>query len=223
MPIERIYSYLVLPTKNEEEQPVVSGVEISPADGVHSLLVSVFERAHAECDIEIVFRPDADGQQNNEIRDLFVEFTRHPSVANGRSLASHLQSVTTHRSGIGLMFLMKGTEGHNHQLVISRFPADQGVLARGTAQGLSVEFLQQVFMKSAKAYKSAIYVSDSLVGGFWDGRAVDRQITGSREISDYWIIDFLASALRTTGPAGTKRMAIALREATRAAEGLGTR
>jgi hypothetical protein len=62
-------------------------------------------------------------------------------------------------------------------------------------------------MKSARAYKSALYSSDS----FWDGHAVDRQITGPREISNYWIQDFLTSELRTTGPAGTKRLADAIR------------
>lgn len=107
--------------------------------------------------------------------------------------------------------------------MISRFPADQGVIAQETPQGLSVEFLEQVFMKSAKAYKSAIYVTDSLESGFWEGRIVDRQISGPREASDYWMIDFLASALRTTGPAGTKRLAIALRGATRSVEKLDTR
>jgi len=111
-----------------------------------------------------------------------------------------MQSVTTNRSGIGLMFLMKGTVGPRHQLVITRFPADQGVIAEGTAQVLTIEFLDRVFMKSAKAYKSAIYVYDSAEVGFWEGRAVDRQITGSREASDYWIFDFLESALRTAGP-----------------------
>lgn len=223
MPLERIQSYLVLPSKNQDDQPEVSGIEISPTDGVYPMLFRVYERAPIECDIDIVFRPDANGQQNNESRDLLVEFVRDPSVDKGRLVASHLQSVTTHRSGSGLLFIMKGSVGPDHHLVISRFPADQGVIAQGTAQGLSVEFLDQVFMKSAKAYKSAIYVSDSLQGGFWEGQAIDRQITGSREISDYWIIDFLASALRTTGPAGTKRLAVALRKATRSVEELGIR
>ena len=42
---------------------------------------------------------------------------------------------------------------------------------------------------------------------------MDLQITGPRELSDYWIREFLLSELRTTGPAGTKRLAVALRSA----------
>jgi hypothetical protein len=71
-------------------------------------------------------------------------------------------------------------------------------------------------MKSATAYKSALYAGVSLDTDFWEGRAVDRQLNGPRELSDYWINDFLMSDLATTGPAGTKRLAIALREAVKA-------
>jgi hypothetical protein len=138
-------------------------------------------------------------------------------------LANRLQAVSTHRSGLGLLFLIKGSDEGAHQLVIARFPADQGVIAQENAQQLSVEYIERVFMKSAKAYKSALYSSDSLERGFWDGRAVDRQISGPRELSDYWIREFLASELRTTGPAGTRRFAIALRNAIRSVGDLGVR
>ena len=118
---------------------------------------------------------------------------------------------------------MKGEEHGEQRLVISRFPADQGVIAEEQAERLSVEFVERVFMKSAKAYKSALYSSDSPERGFWDGRAVDLQITGPRELSDYWIREFLLSELRTTGPAGTKRLAVALRSATHETEDLGVK
>jgi hypothetical protein len=42
-------------------------------------------------------------------------------------------------------------------------------------------------------------------------------------LSDYWIRDFLSSELRTTGPAGTKRLAVALRGAIKEARTLATR
>ena len=87
-----------------------------------------------------------------------------------------------HRSGLGLLFLIKGEMNGEQRLVISRFPADQGVIAEEQQEQLSVEFVERVFMKSAKAYKSAIYSSDAPERGFWDGRAVDLQITGPPRI-----------------------------------------
>lgn len=223
MPIEKIHSFLVYPAKNEEEQPNISGALIPRQGQLFAMLSSVFSRAHEECDIEIVFRPDDNGQQQNECRDLLVQYIREPDIETGRAVASRLQAVSTHRSGLGLLFLMKGKADQVHQLVISRFPADQGVIAEEHARRLSVEFIERVFMKSALAYKSAFYSSDSLDRGFWDGRAVDRQISGPRELSDYWIRDFLASELRTTGPAGTRRLAVALRHAIQSSCDLGVR
>ena len=215
MPIDRVHSFLVHPSKHEEEQPEISGSQLARRGQLYAMLTGVFDRAPSECDIEIVFQHNDRGEQQNECRDLLVAYAEEPTLPNGRLLAGRLQSVSTHRSGLGLLFLMKGNTGGKHIVVISRFPADQGVIAQEHAQQLTVEFIERVFMKSAKAYKSAIYSSDSFRRGFWDGRAVDRQISGPRELSDYWIREFLLSDLRTTGAAGTKRLATALRNAIR--------
>lgn len=223
MQIERIHSYLVHPAKNADAQPEISGTQIPRRGSLYAMLNGVFNKAHKECDVDIVFRPDKDGQQQNECRNLVITYAQDPRIDNGRQLAKRLQSVSTNRSGLGLLFLIKGKVDRNHQLVISRFPADQGVVAQEQVQKLSVEFIERVFMKNTKAYKSALYSSDSFKRGFWDGRAVDHQISGYRELSDYWIREFLASELRTTGPAGTKRLAVALCSAIKSVGELGIR
>ena len=83
-----------------------------------------------ECNIEIVFVPDEQGSQNNELRDLLVRYAKSPNLSSGRLIAESLQRVTTNRSGLGLLFLMKGTcSDGRHMLVISRFPASQGITA----------------------------------------------------------------------------------------------
>ncbi len=158
------------------------------------------------------FRPTG-GQQENPCRDLMLAYAETPNTANGRAIAERLQRVTTHRSGLGLFFLALGDD-ESKLLMISRFPADQGVVAQELdRRRLEVEFLDRVFMKSARAYKSAVYAGPAVPGAFWRGRAVDKQINEQRELSNYWIGDFLDSELATTGPAGTKRLALAFREA----------
>lgn len=223
MSVEHIHSFLVHPSKAEEEQPPVGGTTIPLSGKLGKMLAGVYDRAPDECDIDIVFRADPEGRQQNDCRDLLVAYVRVPSIPHGRDVAGRLQSVTTNRSGLGLLFIMQGKEGRKHRIVVSRFPADQGVIAEEDRDRLSVEFIERVFMKSARAYKCVFYESESLEGGFWDGQAVDRQISGPKELSDYWIRDFLMSELRTTGPAGTKRIAVALRDAIKAVDGLGTR
>jgi hypothetical protein len=216
MPIERVHSFLVHPAKNEKDQPEIRGTQIPRRGSLNTMLERVFERADTECRIEIAFRKDA--KQGNECRDLFLGYASEPTIPNGRLIANRLQAVSTHRSGLGLLFLMKGETDGEERLVIARFPADQGVIAEEHAHHLSVEFVERVFMKSSKTYKSAFYSAESPSEAFWEGRAVDLQISGPRELSDYWIRDFLGSDLRTTGQAGTMRLAVALRDSIRTAD-----
>lgn len=221
--IEALHSYLVLPAKHLPEQPPISGAELPRQGSLFAMLRGVFDRAPTECDIDIKFRHDDEGLQNNPCRDLVVAYSQEPSLENGRGLAARLQSITTNRSHLGLLFLMKGAVAGRHVVVVSRFPADQGVIAQEHAGELEVEFIERVFMKTAKAYKSVVYSSDSFERGFWDGKAIDRQVSGARELSDYWIYDFLASELRTSSEQGTMRVAVALRTAIRSTDQLSIR
>jgi hypothetical protein len=73
-------------------------------------------------------------------------------------------------------------------------------------------------MKNKASYKAVAYQHSSLRGGFWTGRAVDKQLNyPGGQLSDYWITDFLLSEFCVTPAAGTRRLAVALRDATRKA------
>jgi len=79
--------------------------------------------------------------------------------------------------------------------------------------GLSVEFLERIFMKNAKSYKAALYSGSSFSKDFWRGQAADKQVnSGESVIADYWIREFLQSDFLTPGEAGTRRFAMAVRE-----------
>jgi hypothetical protein len=223
MTIEKVHSFLTHTAKGVEPQPHIGGADIPLTGRLFDLLADVYTRSPVECDIEIMFRPDDKGRQINPCRDLLVAYLRSPGIPAGRGIAERLQQVTTRRSGMGLLFLIKGKEGREHRLVVARFPADSGIVAEERARTLTVEFIERVFMRNAKAYKSALYRTTAAAAGFWDGQAVDRQISGPQELSQYWIGEFLLSDLRTTGPAGTKRLAVALRTAIRKVDDLSVR
>jgi hypothetical protein len=122
--------------------------------------------------------------------------------------------MTDKRSNLGLLFLIQGTEGRDHKVVISRFPTDSAIAAEENHRDLTVEFLERVFMKSATSYKAAAYRDSSLEAGFWLGRAIDKQINSqTAELSNYWISQFLNSDFSLTPAAGTRRLGIALRNA----------
>jgi len=63
-----------------------------------------------------------------------------------------------------------------------------------------------------------LYRCETLATGFWDGLAVDKQMIDTRGSADYWIRDFLASDLKNTAAAGTKRVAAAFQLAIRDAK-----
>ena len=218
MPILQAHSFLVHPAKNEADQPEISGAAVPKKNPVLDMLSNIYESSRRECDIEIAFKPTDDGRQENPVRDLLLTYAESPSVPAGRAVAQQLQVVTTHRSGLGLLFLAVG-DAADKALMISRFPAGEGVMAEEREHRLEISFIPRVFMKNVRAYKAVVYPGPVVPGGLWSGFAVDKQIREERELSDYWIGDFLKSDFATTSAAGTMRVALALREAIKVTDG----
>ena len=217
--LKTIHSYLAHPGKNEPKQPAIKGTNVPLAGKLFEMLSRVFDGADSECTHDITFDPSDDGKQVNPCRDLVVAYLKKGTLPNGQRIAERLQQVTTGKSGLGLLFLMSGKTGRERKIVVSRFPADSGILAEEAADGLTVEFLEKVFMKSATSYKAAVYRGTSTSGDFWDGRAIDKQINHQLlAISNYWIKDFLASDFRATSAQGTKRLATVIIAATKQAD-----
>lgn len=183
------------------------------------MLAAVFEKSDTECKVPIRFVTD--GSQQNEVRDEIRALIKHPTLARGRRLAERLRDVSTGRSGLGLLFLMVGQQGAQNKVVLSRFPADEGVLAERKAGSLQVAFVERIFMKSAKSYKAATYKDKSTDSDFWKGHVVDRQISATQDqVAHYWIQEFLRSDFLTTSKAGSKRLALALKDASKTVDSI---
>ncbi len=215
MPITHIHSYLVHPAKGEEP-PAMGGTAVDLSGKMFDLLKGIYDRSEDECSIDISFNHSPSGAQQNECHDMLLAYVNGPTLVRGRRIAKRLASFTTHRSHLGLLFLIVGDEGLGNKAIISRFPADSGILAEEQSEALSISFLERIFMKSAKSYKAVLYKRNSTTGGFWTGKAVDKQLNNPEtELSGYWITEFLDSDFRTTSAAGSRRLAIAMRDAAR--------
>lgn len=217
MEITHVTSFLVQPGKNVENPPESDGTQLPLEGNLFEMLKYVFNRSDRECDIPIRFLSDDNINQNNEVRNMLIDLLKYSTIEKGIPLANRLRDFTTWKSGLGLLFLILGhdEDKQDMKVVLSRFPADRGILAEAGADGLKLEFIERIFMKSSTTYKAALYRGDSLEGGFWFGYAVDKQLDD--QVANYWIRDFLASDLKTTSKAGTKRFAIAIRDATKKA------
>lgn len=181
------------------------------------LLKGIYDRSEEECSIDISFNHNESGVQQNNCHDLLLTYVNGPTLVRGCRIAKRLARFTTHRSHLGLLFLIVGAEGVGNKVIISRFPADSGILAEEQSEALSISFLERIFMKSAKSYKAVLYKRNSSTGGLWTGKAVDKQLNNPEtELSGYWITEFLDSDFRTTSAAGSRRLAIAIRDAAKA-------
>ncbi len=58
---------------------------------------------------------------------------------------------------MGLFFIMFGKAERKSRVVLSRFPAETGILAEEIGHSLTVQFIEKIFMKNAFAYKSAVF------------------------------------------------------------------
>ena len=225
MPLQAIYSFLTYPKKRQPDEPIAPGAQIpvDPDNKLSRMLDAIFQNASRECAIPIMFTTEGE-YQKNPVRSELLALLATPSLEMAAPLALRLQQSTLGTSGLGLMFVCIGKDDCNTNIVISRFPADEGIVAERSEVDLNVQFVEQVFLKSAHSYKAAIYKSNGRVDQMWVGHVVDRQINhGSKAVADYWIVDFLRSELSTTAAAGTKRLAVALRSASASTSNLRTK
>ncbi len=224
MPIEHIHTYLVHPGKGSSSPSRIGGTSVKLSGKLFKLLSGIYSNSDSECDTDISFSPSLSGDQINPCRDLIINYMSGPTIDLGRRIAERLEKVTTNRSGLGLLFLIFGRENLKYKIVISRFQADNAILAEENREDLSVKFLERVFMKSARAYKAVAYQDSSLEFGMWVGKAVDKQINSRVvQLSNYWIAEFLDSNFKTTPAAGTRRLAVTLRAAAKKSADVGVK
>ena len=200
MSVKKIYSFLTYPKKNQPEEAIISGAQIPLDEGkLCKMLTAIFNGAREDCNVPVMFISDGE-KQENPVRAELLTLLQKPSVAAATPLAKRLQAATGGTSGMGLLFICIGEDGENDtRVVISRFPADEGVVAEKQSEQLTVSFVEQVFLKSAYSYKAATYLWDGKPNQLWKGHVVDKQINhGSKAVADYWIVDFLRSEFSTT-------------------------
>lgn len=204
MAITKIFSFLAVPDKAGETE--VHGTEITGTGRLLEMLTDLYDRSDRDCRIPIRFIMSDEGEQINIRRDTIIDMINNEDYESGRVLAKALQDVTTHRSGMGLFFIITGKESNRNKILLSRFPADNGIMAESRQDGrIDVKFIERVFMKNAKSYKAVVYEGSSVDSHFWDGFATDKQINvGIRTISDYWVKDFLKSDFLINSALGSK-------------------
>ena len=215
-----IHCFLVYPHKENDENPAeIRGTTIKKIGKTWDFLSEIFDKSESECDIGIDFKADADLGQMNAMRTVVVKFGKKPLAERAMELAKLLEAVTPGTAGIGLLFVMYGSQGKKRRVVLSRFPADSGLVADDTGSDLTVDFIEKLFLKDRRQYKCALYEADrDNVEQIWSGMAVDRQDHTDKLISNYWIYEFLHSDFSSTSVRGSRALAEGIKKAFNKAE-----
>lgn len=178
--------------------------------------LKIFDRAIDKCKIEIQFQSPDQNQQNpvrSNILAILSTTNKDEKLQISKGLAERLASVTDDRSGNSLFLIMEGCKLQTARILLSRFRADEAVFTRHASQKLVVDFIQESFNKRSQYYKAAVFEDVVNVRSFWCGYAIDKQImtTSSKEISSYWITDFLQARSAITNTQGTMHLAKVMR------------
>lgn len=212
MVITEVFAFLSGPHKGVTPTPTPSGVSVALSGPLFEHINELFGRSSSDCNVEIALR--SDGNQHNEFRDLLIDFASSGSYASAEKVTERLSSITTRRSKLGLLFLVRASDNARKAVLLARFPTDTAILVDDASGSLNVKFLDKVFVKNYHQFKSARFVGVPAKGSFWDGFVLDRQLNSHREdASRYWVHDFLNADFKVTSAHGSDRFAKAVKDA----------
>ncbi|RLC58227.1 MAG: hypothetical protein DRH89_01595 [Candidatus Cloacimonadota bacterium] len=187
------------------------GHEINSDNKLFDILTDIFDKAKKECDIQIRFTSQS-MQQDNEIRESIQSIVLNFNKENCLPLVKSLAYLTDNKTKEGLLFFVLGEDNNEKRLYIARFPSETGITIQQNAGVMNFVVIEEMFLKNSRKYKAVYYDSKD---SYWIGYAVDKQLNSSsgkiKEISDYWIKDFLKSELKMNAKRGSSILAKAVR------------
>lgn len=220
MQINHLFCYYIAPVA---DSVTVERIKIKLSGNLFLSLQRTFDAAEKDCKVPISFTPE-DGKQKNEVRTLVLNVIRSPSLKSCDPLMNRLARFTTHKSGSALVFVSLGIHGSVNKLLISRYKAEEAIIAEKKSKALNVEWIDNAYIKKINTYKGALFVGSNPTADFWDGAIIDRQVTDvHREVSNYWLRDFLSADFKLTPQRGSRILANAFRKAVKKSENVETK
>ena len=212
MQISKIFGFLVPVSKETAKTANYHslGSEIQYSSKLFAKLSALFSSSKKDCDIKISFTPEK-GRQDNEVRNHIVKLCDEFTVENCTPLVKSLMHLTNKKIKDGLLFFIYAENEGDKKILIARFPSEEGITVKTENGQYVFEIIDDIFLKNSR-YKAVYYQAS--IDNFWSGYAVDKQINDTyiKEISDYWVKDFLQSELKITSASGSKKLARAIKD-----------
>lgn len=155
--------------------------------------------------------------RTSEIRNLMLDFAfggKPKADRAGNSFATRLAQAMDRRSYPCLFVVATTSEADKRSVTMWTFPQEEAFQFRGASERPSIELLTDIFSRTSRLRKAALFEGKNRKTDFIRGKVFDFQASStSREVADFWIVRFLGRVLAIHGPTGTRHLARCLREA----------
>jgi hypothetical protein len=209
-PLIRLYAYSVVPGA------VVDGGTVAASNEMHTALIDAHENARLDRALPVNLTVDT-STRTSVVRDRLLDLgfgTPQASVRAAEVLAGRLADVMDQRSKPCLLVVsVRGEQGgSSREVVLWTFPRDAAF--RLDNRRNRVRTLDDIFSRSSKLRKAALFTGRNARAHFLGGRVLDYQANATdRFVADYWIARFLDAQLQMSSNEGTRFFATALRAA----------
>lgn len=216
MVLFRVHAYAVEPQRTAGDTRPPEGGAVAVNADIRAALEQAARASRLETRTLIDFNVDQD-TRTCETRDLIMRFSfRGPAEARAAAvnLATRLSEAMDLRSTPCLFIAAAEREGTNRRTTLWTFPRDEAFQFRGGRTTASIRLLTDIFSRTSRLRKAALFEGRQRRADFLSGRVLDFQAaTSSRVAADFWISRFLGALFSIQGDAGTRLLASCLRRA----------
>ncbi|WP_339888572.1 hypothetical protein [Rhodopirellula europaea] len=219
MKLSRIHAYEIVPQKKIAVPADPPGGLFVPTPSIESTLANLVTTAKLEDQAMVSFQSSAttSGVASNPVRDQFLRFcfgTTPQSDKAGLELARRLSVAMDERSKSLLLFIASYKDGSKRRATVWVFPSDEAFQFAAKSTTTTVSLLTDIFNKSSRLRKAALFEGNKSATSFWDGRVIDLQSSkGDGDPANYWIESFLDCRLALEGKTGTRHLVAYLKTA----------
>ncbi len=216
MRLLRLHAYAVTPRRTGAAQAAPEGGSIAISKTLRDALSSTLDAARLHERMLVNFEVDAQSRTNAS-RDLMMQyaFGTPPNAASAAlQIATRLADAMDLRSHACLLVCAAYEHGAKRRVTLWTFPKDEAFRLLHRASGPSIDYLEDVFSRTSKLRKAALFEGQQRRTDFLAGRILDFQTQStSREVADFWIHRFLQCLPAIAADAGTRLLARSIKQA----------
>ncbi len=216
----RIHAYEVTPQRTSATKSAPTGGVFRVNEEIRESLETLVASANLRSQAEVHFRVENKAglqQRQHAVRDLVMDFAFGANIAAksaSQTLANRLAQSMDDRSVSTLLMLTAFEDGARRRMTFWGFPHDEAFQFRSGEGEARIRLLTDVFSRSSRLRKAALFEGERRATDFWSGRVLDLQSTsGLGKAADYWISLFLDCRFGLEGKAGTRLLVRHLRSA----------